>query len=780
MSDPPTTENPPKRKRGRPPGTKNKPDAGTKGNPVGRPRKNKASVAAPTVATSRKAAAAMGTVAGNTASVTVGAAASSETPRSDRRNPRGEHNGRDEHNGCNRHDGSGGHNGCNGHGGQDGGRREEPGGCGCGDDRSTEHNGHSLPSTATAEPHRARERTGSTTAPSVPLQASANSSSSGSSTPASLDHNRANIISSFFEYGATDHTPLHDTCRHEDNSIDSILVQPRTETTSLNMDEEMGIVPDDDDDTPSSVPGGGTTAAGGETGVPCPTPSRSTLPVWLQADYNEVCDHLRVEMERGGSGCPSCYDDGRFVLCPRNIVFSSRNIFNLNPALFYLPEYFVWIPHLLGERIPCPACRSAGRTSTKTGRTVLLQCKGWPHSPHRVVDMESNLYIIGYHYRCPEEACGKTYQSWSPMILDVLPAAVASQFTFFLTHRNALSDRLVALLRSSFQHGIGPVPFSEIIRMFHLRRYEHKHIQFLELVKSRTAFIEANFAPLHTPFSDWNDRRGFAGYVPSEHYFRNVYDTIIERYADELDQYSAMLPATILSIDHSHKVPKHLIKVEGEEVFSAMHTIVNQDVEIRGITFNPTKAHSQCMPALSKIANSLRLFGHPEVQLVYTDNVRSDKPEVKRQVPSLRKHVDPILVSGLTRLTIPSLWSLVHLGSKKQLKNRIDSMMDDLRKLPETASLPLAFDMEWAVDRESGIFSRVALITLVYQETIYLILLHSYINSDGFLHLPASVMNGTLGAYPGVSLSLFGLFASRVILIVLHCLANLSLVLAVQ
>ena len=42
------------------------------------------------------------------------------------------------------------------------------------------------------------------------------------------------------------------------------------------------------------------------------------------------------------------------------------------------------------------------------------------------------------------------------------------------------------------------------------------------------------------------------------------------------------------------------------------------------------------------------------------------------------------------------------------------------------------------------------------------------------------VMNGTLGAYPGVSLSLFGLFASRVVLIVLRCLANPSLVLAVQ
>ena len=41
-------------------------------------------------------------------------------------------------------------------------------------------------------------------------------------------------------------------------------------------------------------------------------------------------------------------------------------------------------------------------------------------------------------------------------------------------------------------------------------------------------------------------------------------------------------------------------------------------------------------------------------------------------------------------------------------------------------------------------------------------------------------MNGTLSTYPSVSLSLFGLFASRVVLIVLRCLANPSLVLAVQ
>ena len=54
------------------------------------------------------------------------------------------------------------------------------------------------------------------------------------------------------------------------------------------------------------------------------------------------------------------------------------------------------------------------------------------------------------------------------------------------------------------------------------------------------------------------------------------------------------------------------------------------------------------------------------------------------------------------------------------------------------------------------------------------------VHTPAICHDMHLVMNGMLSAYPGVSLSIFGQFASCVVLIVLRCLANLFLVLKVQ
>ncbi len=48
-----------------------------------------------------------------------------------------------------------------------------------------------------------------------------------------------------------------------------------------------------------------------------------------------------------------------------------------------------------------------------------------------------------------------------------------------------------------------------------------------------------------------NDPHGF---TPSGLWLRDMYDKYIEHYQDQLNQHTAMLPATICGIDHSHKV----------------------------------------------------------------------------------------------------------------------------------------------------------------------------------------------------------------------------------
>ncbi len=321
-------------------------------------------------------------------------------------------------------------------------------------------------------------------------------------------------------------------------------------------DSADGQPQDDEDDEDGSTGAdegaSGNGAADTQTGK---TRLRPTLPLWLSADYNNVCERLRCEMARNPSGKPSCYDSGQFLFVPRAPVFLAQKIAQLHPALFYLPQYFVWLPHLLihPRRIPCPACKAANRKN-KDGHPVLLRCLSFPRAPRRIIDIEDNKYIIGYRYYCAHGDCKKVYPSWSPSLLSVLPQSVTAEFTFLLSYRNGITDRLAGLLRTSFQRGLGPSPFVKMIRSFHQRRYERLMAQFLEMVKVRLPLVNTSFLALHTEFSDWADLSGYAGFVPTQAYFRDVYNALIEKHAAEMDQYSAMLPATIICMDHSHKV----------------------------------------------------------------------------------------------------------------------------------------------------------------------------------------------------------------------------------
>ncbi len=140
------------------------------------------------------------------------------------------------------------------------------------------------------------------------------------------------------------------------------------------------------------------------------------------------------------------------------------------------------------------------------------------------------------------------------------------------------------------------------------------------------------------------------------------------------------------------------------------------------MTLTPTKAHDQFMPLLARIPHSLRKYGHGDVQLVFTDNVRGDKPELERVLPSLLRDVTPIPSSSLQPLTIPPAWDITILGSTYQINHRINEIMEDLNTdKSDSARIQVAMDMEWSVDRDNGIQGRVALISLTYKQSVLLI-----------------------------------------------------------
>ena len=108
-------------------------------------------------------------------------------------------------------------------------------------------------------------------------------------------------------------------------------------------------------------------------------------------------------------------------------------------------------------------------------------------------------------------------------------------------------------MRSCFLQGIGPYPFAQILRTNHLRRYEQLHLQYLEFLYTRHS-TPLHFTGRFQPFSTYNDQNGYAGYTPLGRYIRDFYVQFMESHAKEIDQYTAMLSANILQVDHSFKV----------------------------------------------------------------------------------------------------------------------------------------------------------------------------------------------------------------------------------
>ncbi|GBE80420.1 hypothetical protein SCP_0301350 [Sparassis crispa] len=225
---------------------------------------------------------------------------------------------------------------------------------------------------------------------------------------------------------------------------------------------------------------------------------RSSIPTWLAKLYADTCEQLRNEMRKNVSRRPSCYDTGSFMMGQKAPIFALAKVFQLRPAMFYEPQFFVWLPHLF-VKIVCPACKAAGHRRPN-GDMITLRLSLWMQSPHHIVDIKYNIYVIGYRYYCGHAECRKAYQSWSPAILQMLPPVLASQFHFHLTYRAGLTDRLTAILRASFQRGLGPHPFTEMIRTFHVCYYERLYIQYLELVKLRLNSTISSLLLLHERF----------------------------------------------------------------------------------------------------------------------------------------------------------------------------------------------------------------------------------------------------------------------------------------
>ncbi|KAJ7644559.1 hypothetical protein FB45DRAFT_1116123, partial [Roridomyces roridus] len=393
----------------------------------------------------------------------------------------------------------------------------------------------------------------------------------------------------------------------------------------------------------------------------------------------------------------------------KNVWFLLKG--NFKPCDLFQPSFFIWDPFaILGKsyHMLCPNCGK--RNLTRDGVV---------ERPRRVVDIDECFWIIGYSYAC-QGGCGDRFRSWDQRIIERLPKALAAEFPAHLTWRSGLSNRAFGVVRSCFQHGVGAEEVADIFRMQHLRRFDEMRLQYL-----RIKVQDMDFGQSYEPFKAFDDRSlsGFHGFTPSGQWLRDMYDNFIELHRDTLNQHTAMLSARVCAIDHSHKLAKHVFKVDGVPIFTALLTVTNEKGEIRVCVFVATKSHSQYKDALQRLADDLHIYGHNQPEVFYTDNM-IDKPMLESMFSSLRAGVNPVDKHGdLPEFIGPDFVRNPEiLDSRTAIDNAVRGI---LTEIPDGGHIVVGFDSEWNVEvaAHGHILSRgpPAIVQIAYQDSVYIL-----------------------------------------------------------
>ncbi|KZP09283.1 hypothetical protein FIBSPDRAFT_938563 [Athelia psychrophila] len=379
---------------------------------------------------------------------------------------------------------------------------------------------------------------------------------------------------------------------------------------------------------------------------------------------------------------------------PEPTILLSQQRFE--PAALSLPRIFLWLPHFFVEILCCPDC---GKPMEKNGAL----------RPRRITDMDSSYYIITWSYYC-RKGCKSHFHGWSHRLLQSLPSYLRLAFPAVLSRKAGLSHNVMSQLRVGNQHKMGPSGVCSLLFEMHTLRFNTIQAQWLEALFERvrgrhTLNMKETQLTLHSyfghdtmGFGNFGDTQGYGGFVPSEDYLAEMMNKAIELDEPDANQHTACLAPDQIAIDDSHKVIKHIAKVNGVSPFQALWTCMTGRY-IRAQVLAHTKAHEERIGPLTAVATSAKAYGFAPPAISYSDDPVKDRHLVYSAFPSLAENLTPISAAyGLQPLTLPPDVKTVVLPSSELVEGVAASMFATLDADPN-ASICMYTDFEWNVSR---------------------------------------------------------------------------------
>jgi hypothetical protein len=252
----------------------------------------------------------------------------------------------------------------------------------------------------------------------------------------------------------------------------------------------------------------------------------------------------------------------------------------------------------------------------------------------------------------------------------------------------------MTLIKAGMAHSLSPNAWSKILRELHLREHDLRELTYLYAIQKEES--KHNVAKAYPLFSKFEDESGYAGLAPHRSYITTLYIDFIEHACHVLDQCVAALPAGVIKWDHSFKVPKFMMKLNGTITFSSLFSLENEFSQLQYQSFVPTKSLSHVRTALEYISKSLEDHGLPQPNLGFTDNVASDYATFAEIFPLLSEGVKAVHLdefSDLPRRTLPSHIIVPICTTEIEIQTACDSILE-LALETDGGIIYIGFDME--------------------------------------------------------------------------------------
>ncbi|KJA22002.1 hypothetical protein HYPSUDRAFT_202494 [Hypholoma sublateritium FD-334 SS-4] len=205
--------------------------------------------------------------------------------------------------------------------------------------------------------------------------------------------------------------------------------------------------------------------------------------------------------------------------------------------------------------------------------------------------------------------------------------------------------------------------------------------------------LDSYMMKTYTSFGNFSDPEKYAGFVPSESFLTQMMNRVIEQEEPDANQHTSCISPDQIAIDDSHKINKHIAKIDGVPVFNALWTFMDSRIT----------AHEERNGPLKGVSESIKRYGYSPPQIAFSDDPLKDKGLLHEHFPTLAEKLTPMSAAhGYSALVLPDSASITFIGSAALVNSALLTILAPLED-SSAANICVSVDAEWNISRTEGV-----------------------------------------------------------------------------